>query len=423
MSAPQGPGGPDRVPPSSSGEAFAQPATSFPPTQPGAAGEGGQGFPSPAVPSAYPPPNPPQSAAAPALGASGPWPGSPYQPVAPKPSALPVEPKPYHQFWRAPAWRWWKGLLALVAFWAAWFLISMPFTAVAMLIDVLTGAMTERDITSGQLKATPAVFIANNLTLVIMIPLSLLLAWAIARQRPSWLSSVSKGFRWRWAGRVALIVVPLWALLYVIEYAAAGGVGQLSVGPNTVIMIIGILLTTPFQAAGEEYALRGYTTRAIGAWFGHPVVSAIVAGLVTSTIFTLLHMASNIWLNVFYFCFGAIASYLTWRTGGLEAAVVVHVTNNLLAEALLPFTDFSRMFERSGADAGSPMVLLTVGVMLLAVAGIELLIKFKPAWAPTRVNAPGAPALAEAGPVSGPGGPGSAGLAGPIPSDFGPGAS
>jgi membrane protease YdiL (CAAX protease family) len=91
-----------------------------------------------------------------------------------------------------------------------------------------------------------------------------------------------------------------------------------------------ILITVPLQALGEEILFRGYLMQLFGAivrneWF---------AILGTSLVFALFHGSQNPWLFGSRFLFGVIAGVLVWRTGGLEAAVAIHLVNNLIVFAM-----------------------------------------------------------------------------------------
>lgn len=219
---------------------------------------------------------------------------------------------------------------------------------------------------TGKFNVGPGFFIANNLSLALCIPCGMLTAWACVQQRPRWLSSVAGGIRWRWLFFAMAVVLPLWLALIAFEVLRVPHEGA-GLWPHTVPMIIGILLTTPFQAAGEEYLVRGLFGRAVASWFRKPTVGFAVSAIVTALIFMVLHGADDPWLNVYYFLFGIVGSVLTWRTGGLEAAIAIHVVNNMLGEALLPFVDMSSMFDRR-AGAADPTVLIDCAVLLLGAA-------------------------------------------------------
>jgi membrane protease YdiL (CAAX protease family) len=108
-----------------------------------------------------------------------------------------------------------------------------------------------------------------TLPLAAQIPLALLLQWAFYGQRPRWLSSVEGGFRWRWFGRAALTVVPIWVVYVAVAYLIEPErIGRLSADAS--VLLIAALLTTPLQAAGEEHGARGLINRAAASWRPSP---------------------------------------------------------------------------------------------------------------------------------------------------------
>lgn len=284
-------------------------------------------------------------------------------------TALPVEERTYPAFLRTPRWRWWKPILAVLTAAVGYIIIATILQFAGLILD---GTLMEA--ATGKLVVGPWFFLGNNVGLAAMIAVAGLLSWAFFAQRPRWLSSVTGGFRWNWFFRCVGVVLPLWVIMLGVEYAIGGLPPDLGLKPYTVLMLVGILLTTPLQAAGEEYLIRGLLTRAVGSYFSRDIVGWGVATIVASLTFMLMHGAGDPWLNVFYFTFGAAASWVTWKTGGLEAAVAIHVVNNLLSEAFLPWTDFSNMFDRS-AGAGDPTVLFQMGMLVLASFLIWMLAK------------------------------------------------
>ncbi len=278
-----------------------------------------------------------------------------------RPSAFPTAPTEYHQFWRAPRYRWWKGLLALVVGVVSWAAIQVILGIVYAVFLVATGQPIP-DVN----KTTPGLFLLGNLAVAALLPTAMLLSWLFTGQSPRWLSSVAGGLRWRWLGASLAVFAPIWVGWTGVGLWLSGSLDGLQWLPSqSLFLIVTIVLTTPFQAAAEEYLLRGVANRAVGSWIRPRVVSAVVAGLVSSVIFMLMHGAGDPWLNVFYFSFAACAAVLVWRTGGLEAAIVVHAVNNLVAEATLPFMDISEVFDRS-SGVGSPAVLIDIGILVVA---------------------------------------------------------
>lgn len=275
---------------------------------------------------------------------------------------LPVEPREYHTFWQAPRLRWWKPLVVLLLTAVAFAIVSV----IAGIAGVLWSGQLEA-VMRGELTMTAELFLANNIALALSIPIAVLAQWWIIGQRPQWLSSVDGGFRWGWFGRCCAVILPVWGLLMGIGYLIAPPT-DLQMRPHTWLLIIGILLTTPFQAAGEEYLIRGLLTRIVGAWIRPQVVSLVVAGVVSAAVFAAMHGAGDIWLNIYYFLFGLGASYMVWRTGGLEAAVAMHIVNNMLAEVTMPFSDISGMFDREAGTADASILIngaVIIGVALL----------------------------------------------------------
>lgn len=346
-----------------------------PPGQPAWPGPGPSGNPLPAPGGAFAPPPP------------VPWPPA-YPPVPPmrppKPPALPVVQREYHEFFRAPRLRWWKPLAAFGMFLGAALVTTVALVPL-MLVDVASGRLDPAKVSAGELQMTPMLFLVNNLSLALWVPLAFLTAWAVFGQRPKWLSSITGGFRWGLFGRFALISFVVLAVSTGIQILLGGGLEGLAWNPDSLFLIVTILLTTPFQAAGEEYALRGLGARCLGAWFSSRRVGLVVATVGTSVVFMLLHGAGDPWLNSFYLLFAVVGSVLAWRTGGLEAAVALHVVNNLISEATLPFSSLDGLFDRQAGVAG-PETLWQMGAVVV-VGGLML-------WQARRLGLPTATAPA-----------------------------
>ncbi|HQY98472.1 MAG TPA: CPBP family intramembrane metalloprotease [Propionicimonas sp.] len=302
-------------------------------------------------------------------GGFQPGPNQVFWPAVPaKPSALPVVPREYHEFFRAPRFRWWKPLVAIAMFVGAWFIGSLVMTIGAMAYDVLTGRIAPDDLAAYETTVTPMLFTANNLALALAIPFAGLTAWAVFGQRPKWMSSIFGGFRWRLFWRFAAVAAVV-DLVYLGISLLTDDLSELRWNSDSAFLIVAILLTTPFQAAGEEYGVRGFLARSIGSWFGSRRVGLVVATAITSLVFMVLHGADNFWLNLFYIGVGVACSILVWRTGGLEAAVALHVFNNLFSEVTLPFMPLDDLFNR-GPEAAGVEALLPLTFTFLVMAGM-----------------------------------------------------
>jgi hypothetical protein len=145
---------------------------------------------------------------------------------------------------------------------------------------------------------------------------------------------------------------------------------------------ITIVLLVPFQAAAEEYVFRGWLLQGIGACTLENLKGKVGRAfsvvfrtpwpgiLIGAALFTSLHGYTG-WGILDIFFFGALAAWMTVRTGGLEAAIALHVFNNLMA-FLLPAAIGELDMEQGDvpwqyvvADI-VPMVLFAAGVLLLA---------------------------------------------------------
>ena len=302
--------------------------------------------------------------------------------------SLPVDERDYYAFWRAPRYRWWKGLLAAG-------LAGVTFVVLSTILSFVGWALDDVDwsvVLEGRIPPVgPGFFLANNVALALCIPVSMLAAWLCVQQRPKWLSSVEGGIRWRWLLSLLPVLFPLW-LVVLGGLTLLGPLEDVRVRDHTLVMVLAILFTTPLQAAGEEYLVRGLLGRAVGSWFGHPVVGAFAATAVTAGVFMAMHGAGDPWLNAYYVVFAVAGTWLTWRTGGLEAAIVLHVVNNVSAMVLLPFIDFSDMFNRE-AGVADASVLINMALVLAGVGLVEWLRRRRPPTVLTVRSAPGRTAL------------------------------
>lgn len=290
---------------------------------------------------------------------------------------MPASGTEYHRFLRTERNSWWKGVVAILAFVVSYLVISAAVGALAVVFDLATGRSTFESYTSmSTVEFTPAIFLATNVANALSIPLAMLLQWWIWGQPVRWLHSVAGVFRWRLFGRTALIVFPLWlvylGLSTLLMPTMVGGSGEPgNFTAESVALLIIMLLTTPLQAAGEEYGARGLIMRAAGSWVASPVPGLIIATLVPSVLFMLAHGAGDPWLIAYYFVFGAALSILVWRTGGLEAACVVHVINNMVAFGLVILSGQEINMDRSAGTGGAfmlvPMAMVAVITVVLSL--------------------------------------------------------
>jgi membrane protease YdiL (CAAX protease family) len=277
-------------------------------------------------PPGYPPPGYPPTA-------WGPAPVAPYGwTSAAEPPALPTEPQRYPQLLRGPRRRWWKPLLTLLLALGMYLVASVVTLLPPLVAGLATGVPNLGRYVLDTLTATenlgPVGFVAVNLSLILLIPTTVLSIWIVHGVRPRFVSSVVGGFRWRWLLRCLVVVVPVW-VLYV-------GLGVLTDPPEPgrpahwVALLVIMLVMTPLQAAGEEYFFRGFILLNVGAWFARPVVGLVVGTVVSTALFAAAHGSPDIWVLASIGCLAVASCLATWRTGGLEAGIAMHATNNVL---------------------------------------------------------------------------------------------
>ena len=147
-----------------------------------------------------------------------------------------------------------------------------------------------------------------------------------------WVISVQPGGRWRY---LLICFVVAAAVLNVVMWLMRGGnMAWQAAQPDWAIYLALILITSPLQAAAEEFFFRGYLQQAIGSLAGRAWVGVACSSLV----FAIFHGDQNVALFAHRLGFGLIAGTLVWATGGLEAAIAVHVANNVFAFGYALFT-------------------------------------------------------------------------------------
>ncbi|MGI3779602.1 MAG: CPBP family intramembrane glutamic endopeptidase [Janthinobacterium lividum] len=287
-------------------------------------------------------------------------------PVLAQRDPMPVEPVAYPQMLRTPRATRGRGVLMIVCFVLAYLLVSTVLQGAAIGWDVYRGHTSLDDVLAARLNLTPVLLLGVNLSNFAAIGLSMLLQRAFFGQRGRWLSSVTGRFRWGVLARGTLVALPFWAIYLAITLVSAPESVKTPTGTYLALLVI-VVLTTPLQAAGEEYGARGLITRGAGSWFASPRIALLVGTLLSGAVFTLAHGAGDPWLIAFYFFFAVVQSLITWRSGGLELAVVLHAANNLVAfgSLVLLQQDTSSVFDRGAGSAG-PSVLVPAFFLLLS---------------------------------------------------------
>ncbi|GLU46777.1 hypothetical protein Nans01_11280 [Nocardiopsis ansamitocini] len=215
--------------------------------------------------------------------------------------------------------------------------------------------------------------VLNLLLIILMIPVVAFAVRFVQKRRFGSLSSVEGRLRWSWLWVCALVSLVCVALSfgYLITLLTVTDAGEPLFGEPVglrpfLISMAFIIALVPFQAAAEEYATRGFLMQLVGSYGSTPAERAarrarkaeqraartgaalenppaesrLVASwnrflaapllgiLVSGLVFTVMHDYLD-WALADVALFGLAMAWLTWYTGGLEAAITLHVVHNL----------------------------------------------------------------------------------------------
>jgi membrane protease YdiL (CAAX protease family) len=225
-----------------------------------------------------------------------------------------------------PRPRWWHPLtvllLALLLYLVSTVLVLAP-TAVVSALWPDAGARVDRALATDDL-SDPLGLAVMLAVVAMMLPAALLAVRWAGRRPVGTLSSVTGRLRGRLLARclgVGLaLVVPSGLVLGLVEGGGAAPVLHRTTLP---ILVVGLLLV-PFQAAAEEYVFRGLAMQTVGAWLRHPAFAIVVP----APFFAVGHDYGALG-QVDVVVFALVTGWVSWRTGGLEAAIGLHVAVNL----------------------------------------------------------------------------------------------
>ncbi len=275
---------------------------------------------------------------------------------------------------RSGTYAWWRPVVGLLVV-LLWLVVGAALVAAPVLLITVgldhQGSFDHAYQQASELKHVVwQGMLAVNLALASMIVVTCALMRFGHHLPPGRLLSVVGAIRWRffWACfGVALLAIGAQLLVGLVVPNDQNG---LNGGPNHLtsrLLAIGlvVLLTTPLQAIGEEFAFRGYVLQAFGALSRRPWVAIVVSAL----LFALAHGVQNAPLFVDRATFGLLAGYLVVRTGGLEASIALHIWNNLISFGLaLTVGNIDKVFNVESVSWWNlPLTITQNGVYLVLV--------------------------------------------------------
>lgn len=261
----------------------------------------------------------------------------------------------YPHMLRTANCRWWHPLGGTALLLLVW------FVPVAMVAQVLPTDPDRSDTAAG--------VAAASLILALLLPAAFVAAMLVHRIRPAQLLSATGRPRVGMLAVAAAVATPAFVPMmlaktagYADEADSAGWVGWQAFLP----LFLVIVLVFPFQAAAEEVLFRGYLTQAIAIWTRR----ALPAVAASSLMFVGVHRVHDLWSFADYFFFALAMCWLTWRTGGLEAAIAVHIAYNLLLGLALAATGQVGALT-TGRDCGVLGSLTSIGGTVLVVLALS----------------------------------------------------
>jgi len=267
-----------------------------------------------------------------------------------------------------------RGIVAIA-------LLVIGLVGFAVLLDGIS-VILDREFFGRSGPSAPLKQAAGALSLALLIPYCMLVQRVLYGVPPKSLHSVAGCFRYGVFGRALLVFGPL------VLIVVALGVGALDEGaavPWTTadlvaFFVIGMVLT-PLAAAGEEYGFRGLMFRVLGGWTRGARSGAILGIVGTTVLFSLAHGTFDPFLLTSYLVLFSSMAIVTWRTGGLEVAVVLHGVYNVafLVLGTTLHLDIGAQLANRGAVVGSWANLVPSVALMLITATV---------WWMTRMSGP-----------------------------------
>ncbi|ETX26979.1 CPBP family intramembrane glutamic endopeptidase [Roseivivax isoporae] len=278
----------------------------------------------------------------------------------------------YHRVYAGQKSQFIRGVIAIV-------LLFAGLVALAQLCLAIVSTVEERFYEGDSL--TPLRHAAGLFSLALLIPYSMLIQHWLYGLPAGSLHSVAGSFRFSVFGRSLLAFGPFLLTVMSVGFLLSPvETIPWSTADLVAFFIIGMTLT-PLAAAGEEYGFRGVMFRVVGSWTRGSLSGALLGIVATTVLFSLFHGTLDPYiLGSYLVLFGAMA-IITWRTGGLEVAAVLHGTYNVSALVLATtlHVDLGGDLSSRGEIVGTPANL----VPSAAIAVITAIV-----WWTTRKSGP-----------------------------------
>ncbi|KAB1862387.1 CPBP family intramembrane glutamic endopeptidase [Microbacterium algeriense] len=258
-----------------------------------------------------------------------------------------------------------RGILAIVLLLGGMWAGILGSVLLARLFDQAVGIPP---VAEGRGGLTPSMHILGMFANALLIPLSMLIQrWLYGVPFASFYSVFSR-FRFALFARALFVILPVFIVMNVVGSFLLPTESVAWVQSEALWMLAGTLLLVPLQATGEEFGLRGLVFRVAGSWGRGPRTSLVLGIAVTGFAFAALHLAMDPWLWVWYFLLAITTCLITWRSGGIEIAIVLHVAFNTLNYVFAVGTsgDLSGASDRSGGNSTIAVSFILPALIFIA---------------------------------------------------------
>lgn len=244
----------------------------------------------------------------------------------------------FHRLSRSVAGaRWWRpllvGVVALGCYAAMNVLLMLVLIPAGLAIPSLDKAIDVYVESDGMDLKAPVSFAMAMGMIILMLPAVLLATRLVGAMPVGLVSSVLGRLRWRWLARCGVVAMTIYTLAIGASFLVGAAQGEsFALAPDVPRILLMLILTfvlVPFQSAAEEYVFRGYLLQAVGHYLRHPALAI----LLPVPLFVLGH-GHEVLGQIDITVFAIAAGWLTCRTGGLEAAIALHVVGNVYGLAL-----------------------------------------------------------------------------------------
>jgi membrane protease YdiL (CAAX protease family) len=256
-----------------------------------------------------------------------------------------------------------RGIVAIA-------LLVIGLIGFAVLMDRIS-VILDREFFGRSGPSTPLKQAAGALSLALLIPYCMLLQRLLYGVPPRSLHSVAGRFRYGVLGRALLVFGPPLLIVVALGFLSGSGGGAVPWATADLVAFFVIsMVLTPFAAAGEEYGFRGLMFRVLGGWTQGARSGAILGVVVTTVLFSLAHGTLDPFLLTSYLVLFSSMAIATWRTGGLEVAVVLHGVYNLafLVLGTTLHLDIGAQLANRGDAVGSWANLVPSAALVLITA-------------------------------------------------------